>query len=153
MEGCSVGRLPAHEPPKLTLRLRPSATAAREARRAIARLYAGLPDQLAGDLLLIASELVTNSVIHSGAPTGDPIELHVDVAYQRERLMVRVSVLDHGHGFEPPRPLDPGRAGQWGLHLVDRLSTGWGVEETEAGTEVWAVLPLPPTAARHWRIA
>src|SRR5690242_15253672 len=112
-----------------------------------------LPEELIGDLQLIASELVTNSVIHSRAPRGDPIVLHVDLGFQRERPMVRISVLDHGYGFDPPRPVDPERARQWGLHLVAQLSARWGVEETDSGTEVWAVLPLPPSEAQHWRTA
>ncbi len=144
---------PSDELGHVAVRLEPSLTAPREARRAIAGMNHLLPEPTLGDLQLIASELVTNSVIHSGAARGASIELRVDLAVQGEGSGVRVSVLDHGHGFEPPRPRDLGRARQWGLHVVDRLSTAWGVQEADDGTEVWAVLPLPPAGAQEWRTA
>ena len=142
--------VPSPEPRHLSVSLASSPTAPREARRAIAGMHHALPDHLLEDLQLIASELVTNSVVHAGLSAADPIELRVHIAVLRRGPVVRVSVVDQGAGFDPPRPADPGRARQWGLHLVERLSSGWGVESTPEGTAVWAVLPVA-AGAPWWR--
>jgi hypothetical protein len=50
---------------------------------------------------------------------------------------VRVEVADKGNGFGGrPRPPDPGRAGGWGLYIVEKLASRWGVMEG-GGTRVW----------------
>jgi hypothetical protein len=72
---------------------------------------------------LLTSELIANSVEHSGAPPLSPV--HLDIAVTDER--VRVAVRDQGEGFVhlgrgPDSPLDS----HWGLHLVDKLATSWG---------------------------
>jgi anti-sigma regulatory factor (Ser/Thr protein kinase) len=82
------------------------------------------------DLRLLVTELVTNSVRHSGAAD---VHLHVSVAAGR----VRVEVSDAGRGFMPA-PQAPGveRSGGWGLYLVDRLASRWGVAR-DGLTRVW----------------
>jgi hypothetical protein len=56
--------------------------------------------------------------------------------------VARVEVIDGGAGFEPPpgapRPEEPGG---WGLIVVDRLASRWGIEGSPR-TRVWAELPL-----------
>jgi anti-sigma regulatory factor (Ser/Thr protein kinase) len=90
------------------------------------------PDQMA-DVRLLVSELVTNSVRHSGVAPPDSVGL--DVAVDDETI--RVEVRDPGTGFEP-RPREAGRTrpGGWGLYLVDRLADRWGVVGDRL-TRVW----------------
>lgn len=73
--------------------------------------------------VLLASEVVTNAVIHTEESGGETIGLLITVAPS----CVRVQVLDPGDGFDPQRP--PPRApdqGGRGLLLVDRLASRWG---------------------------
>ena len=87
---------------------------------------------------LLLSELVTNSVRHSGVPAG--AELVV-------RLRVwdggcRIEVEDPGHdGAIAPRSRDPVEPGGMGLHMVQSLSERWGLARAAGGpTRVWAQL-------------
>jgi hypothetical protein len=55
-----------------------------------------------------------------------------------EEDKVRVEVSDCGRGFSPPQapmPRSDGTGG-WGLQLVDRVATRWGVK-VEDSTCVW----------------
>jgi anti-sigma regulatory factor (Ser/Thr protein kinase) len=83
------------------------------------------------DARLLVSELVTNSVRHSGAPRRSPVR----VAAQARLGALRVVVTDAGRGFQP-QPRQPGQswASGWGLYLVDRLADRWSVQ---GGRSVW----------------
>jgi anti-sigma regulatory factor (Ser/Thr protein kinase) len=103
------------------------------ARHAVDQLSDRLPDDQLGDVRLLVSELVTNSLRHAKLGDADRIRLAVDVNEAR----VRVEVSDPGPGFEPESPADdPETAEGWGLYLVSTLSDRWGVE-TGANTRVW----------------
>jgi anti-sigma regulatory factor (Ser/Thr protein kinase) len=90
-------------------------------------------------LLLLVSELVTNSVRHSGAAEGEDIVVRVHVW----RGMCRLEVEDPGHeGAIAPRPPHLGSGAGMGLNLLATLSECWGVERAARGpTRVWAQLP------------
>jgi anti-sigma regulatory factor (Ser/Thr protein kinase) len=93
---------------------------------------------------LLISELVTNSVRHSGATDGERLILRVELSH----AALRVGVDDPGRGSViAPRPPDhDGGGGGFGLNLVHTLSERWGVEHALAGgTRVWAQLPLAAT--------
>jgi anti-sigma regulatory factor (Ser/Thr protein kinase) len=107
-----------------------STSAPSEARRAVDELEPQLGNTLAEDIRLLASELVTNSIRHSGAPNDRPIEFAVSTSPD----VVRIEVLDGGT-WRPPRP-DPDGTSGWGLYLVDRLADRWGVEHN-GGTCAW----------------
>jgi len=99
--------------------------AAYAARAAIAMLEGCAPRELLDDARLLASEVVTNAVRHAGAPAGSTVELEVAASADR----VRVEVVDHGRGFTPrPRSADQSKGSGWGLHLVQRLASRWGVD-------------------------
>lgn len=100
------------------------------ARRAVEQLCPQLAGDVAPDVKLLVSEIVTNSVKYGGE--GD-VTLLLD---SDDPLHVRIEVVDQGHGFEPvqrTRPMTD--VGGWGLHLVEALSERWGVEE--GSTHVW----------------
>lgn len=92
-----------------------------------------------GDAMLIASELVTNALRHSGCDERDL--LHVELSQTPERLLI--SVRDPGASgktAQARRPVDIGDGGI-GLWLVEQLSGRWGAERN-GGYRVWAELPL-----------
>lgn len=99
-------------------------------------LPATLPESDRGALRLLVSELVTNSVRHV-VGSEQPVKLAVRIAGGK----VRVEVHDGGAGFEPGRPEPRGAAGGFGLFLVERMASRWGVE-TRDGTRVWFELDL-----------
>jgi anti-sigma regulatory factor (Ser/Thr protein kinase) len=100
------------------------ATAAGSARNALLALEGRVADRLLADVRLLVSELVTNSVRHSGVQHHDVVRMQVAVS----ESTLRVEVADPGHGFEPrPRDSDRTRPGGWGLYLVDQLADRWGV--------------------------
>jgi anti-sigma regulatory factor (Ser/Thr protein kinase) len=103
------------------------------ARHAVDQLSDRLPEEQLGDVRLLVSELVTNSLRHAELGDEDHIRLGVDVTDSH----VRVEVSDPGPGFEPAGPSeDPDSAEGWGLYLVATLSDRWGVERGDT-TRVW----------------
>jgi anti-sigma regulatory factor (Ser/Thr protein kinase) len=119
-------------PTELTLRLSPGPEAIPAARKALDG-FDGLIDRTVWeDLRLLVTELVTNGVRH-GSKRG---AVEVAVALNDEK--VRVEVSDAGRGFDPPdapMPRSDGTGG-WGLQLVDRVASTWGVNVND-GTCVW----------------
>ena len=110
--------------PTMSVEFEPGATAAGEARAALASLDGRIDGGVLDDIRLLVSELVTNSVRHSEA-ARDLVRL----AVLSRGDTVRVEVSDGGHGFRPTaRTKAQDEAGGWGLHLVDRLASRWGVE-------------------------
>ena len=106
------------------------------ARRALVVALGGrLSERAESDALIVLSELVTNAIRHGGAP-DERNEVAVHAALRDSVL--RLEVTDPGPGFEPgghgPRP-----DGGYGLHLLDRLATSWGVTGGDPVT-VWAEL-------------
>ena len=121
---------------QLALDLPMSADAPALARRAIERLALAEPARETASLL--ASELVSNAVRHSGAGPAAPIRLRARVSDGALRL----SVTDGGCGFSPAagRP-PPGVDGGFGLLLVARLADAWGIAGV-APTTVWLDLAI-----------
>jgi diguanylate cyclase (GGDEF)-like protein len=117
--------------------------AAGEARRATLQLR--LPRPMRETLGLLVSELVTNSVRHSGMPVGAPLELAIAHATGRVRLAVR----DGGTGFDPSRLRDaePLPCGGRGMVIVAALSDAWGVERDADGCTVWCEVLVEASAA------
>jgi anti-sigma regulatory factor (Ser/Thr protein kinase) len=110
-----------------------SATAARTevTRRLAERITSGALD----DVRLLLTELITNSLRHGGVTADDKI----GVKAQLTDGTVRIEVHDPGRDG-PPEVRKPGpRGGGYGLFLVDRLTSQWGVDRQD-GTTVWAEL-------------
>lgn len=105
--------------------------AAAQARDAIASLRGDLDPSVRDTLRLLVTELVANSVRHAAA---DAVTLRVLVRPQA----VRTEVTDSGPGFDPadagvPRDDHSG----YGLFMVSRLATRWGVSRAGRTTRVW----------------
>lgn len=128
--------IPASHSLSLELPCDPAAPAA--VREALDQQLADLGWSL-GDVMLVASELVTNAVLHSGSP---PHEL-LRISISRGPESVLISVSDpglSGRAAEPRLPAEFGPGG-WGLRIVEQLSTRWGSDRTERH-HVWAELSL-----------
>ena len=104
----------------LVLRAGPGAPA--KARRLVASLP--LTEGLRDVLVIVVSELVTNSVRHAGMAEGDSIELHL----AGDDRGVSVSVRDRGPGFSKSLATTAHRGpGGLGLSIVAALSEDWAV--------------------------
>lgn len=109
------------------------------ARAVVARCLARtVEEQVLESAQLIVSELVTNSLLHSGAGEGDAVLVRVHLW----RGTCRLEVQDPGgDGVVAPRPPRPQDGSGMGLHIVQTLSTRWGVVRASGGpTRVWAQL-------------
>jgi anti-sigma regulatory factor (Ser/Thr protein kinase) len=130
------------QPLELRLSLERDPQAPSLARRAVADLTenGGFPPEELATLTLLVSELVSNAVLHSDAPSASDILLQAQLL---EEGAVRVEVIDRGSGFTAT-PRDPARPiGGFGLYLVDKQATRWGVDR-EGGTRVWFELAKYP---------
>jgi len=87
------------------------------------------------DAILVASELVTNAVVHSGGSPADTILVQAILI----RGGVSISVHDPGLSGDTPhvRDTDPTQVGGRGLWVVKQLARRWGFE-LERGHRVWA---------------
>jgi anti-sigma regulatory factor (Ser/Thr protein kinase) len=100
-------------------------------------------ERTAYDAMLVVSELVTNSVVHSGVAAGDPVQLRANLDVR----ILRLEVGDLGAGTDIVRIPPPDRLsrGGFGLAIVESLGARWGVVHA-SGTRVWCELALPATA-------
>jgi anti-sigma regulatory factor (Ser/Thr protein kinase) len=100
-----------------------------------------LAESVRGSLRLLVSELVTNSVRHVTG-SAQPVELAVRIGARA----IHVEVRDGGSGFVPGKPEPRGADGGFGLFLVERMASRWGVD-TQDGTRVWFELDIARAAS------
>lgn len=82
------------------------------------------------DVVLLVSEVVTNSVVHSGSGGGGTVEMTVAVCPGA----VLVEVRDAGSGVSAPHVRnDPEGEGGRGMFLVDLLADRWGARDDARG--------------------
>ncbi|MDT0495374.1 ATP-binding protein [Streptomyces griseus] len=155
-----TGREPPYRPQSVHFVDQLSLTAARSSvsasrhflRLALAKWQAAAVED---DVLLIASELVTNAVTVTGelaeSPTWAELEglglVHVRLVGLRDSVVVEVwDVSD-----EPPvlEHADDDAEGGRGLFLVQRLASRWGSYRTAGGKVVWAELAARPPLPRR----
>ena len=109
-----------------------------EARQLVEGVVRGCPQEVADDVALLTSELVSNAVLHARTA--------FEVLVDRSNGHVRVTVVDECP--DPPavqRP-DSDAIGGRGLVLVSRLAHRWGFEGRHDGKSVWFELLISPPA-------
>jgi two-component sensor histidine kinase len=115
--------VPDHEATHL---LPPDAASIVLARRAVEALPLG--PARTGEVKLIVSELVTNSIEHGGLGAHDRIELH---ALVDRRGALHMEVRDPG-----PGPAPNARRGM-GWRILERMADRWGTDRTGGLARVW----------------
>ncbi len=106
----------------------PDSLSPRATRHLFARHFADHPRL--DDLLLCLSEVVTNAVLHAAPP------IHVKGGVVDSRK-IRVEVRDGSKASPVQRhPTHSSPTGR-GLHLLDSLTSDWGVDITSKGKTVW----------------
>jgi anti-sigma regulatory factor (Ser/Thr protein kinase) len=84
---------------------------------------------------LLVTELVTNCVRHARITPDQPLRLTASLRAATLRLELHDAGTDGTVARRTPRQHDG--AGGFGLDLVARLSSAWGVERDTHGTTVW----------------
>jgi anti-sigma regulatory factor (Ser/Thr protein kinase) len=109
----------------------PADDAPAQARAALEVFDQILVPEVLEDLQLVVSELVTNSVKFG---PSRPITLSLQISTDG---LVCGEVIDQGDGEKVKVQMrrEPTLDGGWGLQLVDRVATAWGVRE--GSTHVW----------------
>ncbi|SDP40998.1 Anti-sigma regulatory factor (Ser/Thr protein kinase) [Pedococcus dokdonensis] len=116
--------------------LAPDLTAPRHARRVL-REWAARRGTAISDphtVALVATELVTNAVLHARGPVG------LSISIDNQNITLRVT--DAGNGHLRPSPGDDGAPTGRGLTIVRALAVDWGVHRRPGGKTVWARVPL-----------
>ena len=127
----------SREPDVIALDLRCDIAAPSRVREALSRLD-GLGSLLA-DAMLVATELVTNALRHSGCTETQLI--HVQVRKACDRLLISVDDPGHSGKTVHRQPQPEIGSGGLGLWLIDQIARRWG-DERPNGYRVWAELPL-----------
>ena len=104
----------------------------RHVREFVAAAVDGCP--VADEVVLLASELATNAVLHTASGDGGTFRVVICMAGKR----VRVEVHDGGSDTAPDarRPQTPEESGA-GLRLVGAVAARWGHHGGRAGRVVW----------------
>ncbi len=100
----------------------------------------GLSDSVVGEAETVASELVTNAILHGKPLYDNTVRLHWRVRGER----VEIEVTDGGGDTQPAarRPSVWSQSGR-GLRIVRSVAHEWGVAEEEDRVTVWAALGGP----------
>ncbi|HMK12415.1 MAG TPA: ATP-binding protein [Acidimicrobiales bacterium] len=88
-------------------------------------------DELIEAASLVASEVVTNAVIHARS--------EADLVLEWTPTALRISVTDRGAGLERQASASDGGRG---LLIVEQISSRWGAEPTSDGNRVWAEIRI-----------
>ncbi|MBO8185957.1 ATP-binding protein [Streptomyces sp. DW4-2] len=97
----------------------------------------GFDGEFVDQAVLVTSELVTNSILHSGCQL-----LRVTVARPRARL-VQISVEDTSRSKPTNREAGPKDEQGRGLLLISALAANWDVELRHSGKTVFAEMVVP----------
>ncbi|MGW9213031.1 ATP-binding protein [Embleya sp. NPDC055664] len=117
-----------------------------QARRAVRATLAdwGWNEDRVAAAVLVLSEMLTNAQLHTDG--------EVVLAVRRTARGVRLSVTDADPRTPTRRDTGPEHQGGFGLHILDTITTDWGIRKHRGGKTVWADLVGPhPGARRHPR--
>ena len=111
-----------------------------DARAFLAEALTAFSDEVVLMAQLLASELVTNAVLHARTPLVLGVEL--------DGPRLRVTVEDGSAGLPARRRASHDATQGRGLVLVESLASAWGCDLTTRGKRVWFELPaLAPASA------
>jgi hypothetical protein len=88
------------------------------------------------DVLLVASELVTNGIRHAQTP--------LTLSLSRNGNVMLLSVHDGSAKFPSARSSAQARVGGYGMGIIEVLSLAWGVDTDNAGKVIWATFDTDP---------
>jgi hypothetical protein len=117
----------ATENREVLLALEPRPESARMARRALAS--SGLHEDVEHTVTLLATEIVGNAVRHADLRSDERIVFFARLGED----FAHVEVADQGSGFDPESVETEG----FGLRLLGKLASRWGVDCTDRGCKVW----------------
>src|SRR3954471_21138560 len=103
-----------------------------QARRVIREVLEGGSEEAVYRAELVASELVTNALLHGGGVAV--------VAVRPMKSGVRIEVSDRNRHAPLVAVDSPDAMTGRGLHLVRRLAARWGVQPSGDGKVVWAAV-------------
>ena len=103
--------------------------AAIRVRSALRALSGGLGEK-SGDVRLLATELVTNAVVHAGVDCTSYLQFELSAPPGRISAALEYPGEPFTAGAEPEE-------GHYGLYLVESLSDSWGFERTGDQNRVW----------------
>ena len=112
---------------EVLLALEPRPESARLARRALTTH--GLHEDVEHTVTLLATEIVGNAVRHADLRADQRIVFFARLSDD----FARIEVADQGHGFDPETVQTEG----FGLRLLAKLASRWGVECKDRGCRVW----------------
>lgn len=123
------------------LRLVPRPEASAEARAALRELCGHLGLDVVDTAVLLLAEIVTNAIKFARGT--------VDVSLTCTENKIRAEVADESKRLPVKKTPDLYAESGRGLHLVERLSTSWGVHETRGrpGKVVWFDLDVATASA------
>jgi serine phosphatase RsbU (regulator of sigma subunit)/anti-sigma regulatory factor (Ser/Thr protein kinase) len=109
------------------------------ARRATREVMTALSQECVAAAELVASELVTNGLLHGGGCA----------VFQARAIDtgVRIEVSDHNHNAPLVAVASPDAMTGRGLHLVARFAARWGVQPLPSGKMIWVEIDDHPTSA------
>jgi anti-sigma regulatory factor (Ser/Thr protein kinase) len=117
-------------PPRRILQLPRDLPAVRTARHATEEWIGEEPHDLRTTVATLVTEMVSNAIRYGRPP--------IQVELSRTDGHVRIAVSDEGGG--EPRQRTPGASGGWGLLIIERLASRWGV--TPGTAEIWAEIDV-----------
>src|SRR3954451_25383851 len=122
-----------HHPAAITRRFARERRSPAAARRELETLLWNLDPGEFNILALLVTELIANSVEHSGSDPESSVRM--DVVLTED--VIRVEVRDGGTGFVPsPRTEDSPLESHWGLHLIEEMADRWEAD-ADPTTVVW----------------
>jgi anti-sigma regulatory factor (Ser/Thr protein kinase) len=131
-EGVSPTERPSSKMNAMTLQIESNLNAPSVTRSRLQGLKPRLEPRF-DDVILVVSELVSNSVRHGRRDS-------IDVKISSTDGVIRVEVTDQGPGFAMGDPRGEGL----GLAIVEKLSERWGLKDGRSGFTVWAELSSSP---------
>jgi anti-sigma regulatory factor (Ser/Thr protein kinase) len=124
-----------------TRRFPNSPSSVTQARRYVRAQLGGAPPDLVDAVLVMTSELATNSIRHAATD--------FEIAVDRTPRTLRVAVTDGRSGVPTVLSPDPTQTSGRGLKIVAKLADDWGVTATGANSKtVWFSVALPTRSER-----